>query len=1235
MQKTTSSFCVFLSVVTSAFLFCNLPPDPTENPNYVYGTLFIPDNPQKISAQQGDTVQFRIAIYLPKHVIGYGINFVGFNKDSLHFSYTSASTVSWDTTNIIRYAFNCPGLYTIIGYVQSRNGFTVYDTMHLEITPPPFQITIDTILAPPAFQVNREDSILIKAHSIPASPIAFNAKINENRAFVTLRTNSDSTSIFIIKPDKAGIFEISITASIGKVTTSKVVPCTVLNVPSLQNTFVEMDTLEAGVSETLQFIASKDSLSSNTVLQFLNESDFPNDIIRYLSKKSDTIIFEFTPINPDIYTFVIAVSNRYFSDTIRVIREVSGKTVQVWKKVQEVITAVEGSEKQVNCTMLLNLLYTDVDRLSASKGIIQDGIWRWTVPWGIVHDTVMITAIKDTASFNCTLLLTATPGDSSKPVINVTTPDSITSTVSADAFNCQAIISDMGAGVGSVKIRQGDLWDIAMKQSDTLYNFTVKGLEANKKTPITIIAQDSSQKRNTDSLTIYLTYDPGKPDDLGPVITRISGPSSDTIIRKSPVSYTFTVTDNSGVDSLYCNLNNGPVIALTPAVKDTYTLSLPLTSFGANRCVIYAKDKAPSPNRDSLVLTFRYNRLPSVLLKSPANGAEAVPRKVLLSWSGQDADNDTLRYQVFSGFTESNLEQIASDIDSVYLFTAVSGKLYYWKIAVSDDNETFIESAVRSFKVNTIPTVTLSSPANTASGLNLPVSFAWSGNDTDAGETAGLLYTLYADTTQNFKTGISLQNALSYSMTNLLYGKTYYWKITATDTKDTGSSPVYSFSTGNPAKITLPPKDDTLKLPGGSASFTVAVNGYGKTVSYRWLRNATLLGDTTPTLTLTGGTHNDTYRCIVANGIGKPDTSTPAVLRIAYRITTANTGNGSGTISPSNPYVMHGNSRIFTITPADGSIVAKLFKGDTKITAAYACTLSTITAPDSVKVHFFTVPKLLKPIPSKGKTFLMGRASGAIDGDTAHQVTFTYGFYMDSTEVTQGDYSSLYNSPWIFFTNQGNIPLNTNNPATCFNWCDAVLYCNARSKRDGLDTAYRYIDRSGSGTFEDVSDLNGLQINYNVVGYRLPSEAEWEFAYRGGTTKDYYWGTDYYEDFSDSNLIRSYEWCLKRPMSEENLNLQMVGQKLSNPYKLCDMAGNAYEFTNDLIDILSPTPVTNPTGKQWQNNTVHIYEHTIRGGSVQNDKRGCAAWSRNSTGEGWGGVFLGFRCVLPVEPMGK
>ncbi len=276
-------------------------------------------------------------------------------------------------------------------------------------------------------------------------------------------------------------------------------------------------------------------------------------------------------------------------------------------------------------------------------------------------------------------------------------------------------------------------------------------------------------------------------------------------------------------------------------------------------------------------------------------------------------------------------------------------------------------------------------------------------------------------------------------------------------------------------------------------------------------------------------------------------------------------------------------------------------------------------------------PRGMKLIPAKEVSFQMGSNDGGDDEKPVHTVRFTYDFWMDSTEVTQGDYDNImstyyrgYNSPdW-----RAPYGLGSRYPAYLVEWGDAVLYCNARSRRDGLDTVYTY--KSITGTPGNGCVLDSVRIDYSKNGYRLPTEAEWEFACRAGTNTDYYWGKNYDpypatpSDTAEMNqyivwFANSFQFGSEDPQYGSH----PVASKLPNAYGLYDMLGNLYEWLNDWYGGYGDSAVVDPTGPTTGD------MHIPRGGSWGNEAYFLRASNRYFMPPDYPFYFVGFRVVLP------
>ncbi|MDZ7261792.1 MAG: SUMF1/EgtB/PvdO family nonheme iron enzyme [candidate division KSB1 bacterium] len=272
-------------------------------------------------------------------------------------------------------------------------------------------------------------------------------------------------------------------------------------------------------------------------------------------------------------------------------------------------------------------------------------------------------------------------------------------------------------------------------------------------------------------------------------------------------------------------------------------------------------------------------------------------------------------------------------------------------------------------------------------------------------------------------------------------------------------------------------------------------------------------------------------------------------------------------------------------------------------------------------------------IPAKDSSFQMGSETGNPDEQPVHTVSFTYDFWMDTTEVTQGDYHALMSATYTGYSKPlwGNpYGVGENYPAYAIEWGDAALYCNARSKQDGLDTVYSYTAISGRPG--DGCSLEGLSINFKANGYRLPTEAEWEYACRAGTTTDFYWGKNfdpYPATAMDTAEVNSYavwsgnSWNLSA--EDANFGTHPVATKKPNSFGLYDMSGNVYEWINDWYYEYSSEPQIDPTGSETE--TYHF----VRGGSWGNGATFLRSANRQFASPDYYIYFCGFRTVLPVK----
>jgi len=181
-------------------------------------------------------------------------------------------------------------------------------------------------------------------------------------------------------------------------------------------------------------------------------------------------------------------------------------------------------------------------------------------------------------------------------------------------------------------------------------------------------------------------------------------------------------------------------------------------------------------------------------------------------------------------------------------------------------------------------------------------------------------------------------------------------------------------------------------------------------------------------------------------------------------------------------------------------------------------------------------PESAKPemIYVAGGTFMMGSNDGEANEKPVHKVTVS-SFYIGKREVTQREWQDVMGSNSSYFKGD-------DLPVELVSWYDAVDYCNKRSIKDGLTPCY-----SGSGS--------SISCNWNANGYRLPTEAEWEYAARGGNKSKGY-------KYSGSDDLGSVAWF----KSNSGDTTQSVGTKQPNELGIYDMSGNVWEWCWDWFD---------------------------------------------------------------------
>jgi len=253
----------------------------------------------------------------------------------------------------------------------------------------------------------------------------------------------------------------------------------------------------------------------------------------------------------------------------------------------------------------------------------------------------------------------------------------------------------------------------------------------------------------------------------------------------------------------------------------------------------------------------------------------------------------------------------------------------------------------------------------------------------------------------------------------------------------------------------------------------------------------------------------------------------------------------------------------------------------------------------------------------KGGTFSMGIDPDSIyyNCSPVHRVTLS-DFYIGKYEVTQGEWEQIIG-------NNPSLHKDINKPVERVGWYDAIEFCNRKSIREGLEPCYT-IDKVNKDPY-NVNKIDTLKwtinCNWKASGYRLPTEAEWEYAAKGGDkSRGYiYSGSNnleesgWYADISGEEILDSEE--MLKSLGHRNATAKMfencceshkVGEKKPNELGIHDMSGNVFEWCwdNYARDYYALGPERNPAG------TVNCFKTIIRGGSYISNPTTCTPWIR-------------------------
>jgi len=293
------------------------------------------------------------------------------------------------------------------------------------------------------------------------------------------------------------------------------------------------------------------------------------------------------------------------------------------------------------------------------------------------------------------------------------------------------------------------------------------------------------------------------------------------------------------------------------------------------------------------------------------------------------------------------------------------------------------------------------------------------------------------------------------------------------------------------------------------------------------------------------------------------------------------------------------------------STIPGLVPGTTYFIRAYTTNSLGTVYGNEVSFVFTPSPAGMNTLP--GGTFSMGCIPGDPNCNVytelpVRPVTLST-FQISETEVTQAQWQAVMGS------NPSTFPSCAQCPVERVSWYDAAVFCNRLSEAQGLPPCY-YADPGftqvygKSGGNWSLPNSGEVYWNPAAKGYRLPTEAEWEYAARGGSTTNIY---------SGSNNVEEVAWYYG---NNSPYGTKPVKGKQPNGFGLYDMSGNVYEWAWDWYAFYPASAETNPTGPSGASNRV------FRGGGWGNYAQDCRVSNRYDSAPSLRGSTLGFRLAL-------
>jgi alpha-tubulin suppressor-like RCC1 family protein len=597
----------------------------------------------------------------------------------------------------------------------------------------------------------------------------------------------------------------------------------------------------------------------------------------------DTIIgsvFVVTPASTDTgkpLIHVIAKDPKGLADTVTLKLIVSGKDTTVPDTVLpeivlqspkiDTVIGVDSFVVKIICTDKSGIRsvqgYHDNISFTLSKPVLTENLWTGTVK-GLSsgkYETIKLVVTDSSISKNkdSVSVRMKYDGDTVKPVITLISPAKDSISINSPDYTLKLKCTDT-SGILSVNAVMDTMLFSGVRADSGKWTIAINGLTVNTYNSIIVTATDSSLRANKKILKLYVKYDPTLTDSIGPTIVQQSGPIHGAVIKDSIIVITDSITDPSGIDSVYWTLNNvrAGILTTVTGSPNLCRLQDTLTKFRSNRIVVHAIDKSAARNRDSAVIVFDYNLPPQI-----NDTAVATNRNTAKTWTlgARSDDNDTLTWSRLT--SPSALSGTITGTLPTVIFTPAqnwSGSDSFFVRVTDGYWSDTAKIKVSVIDVAVAPAI-LTQPASVTKNVGQSVTFTVVINS-DVNPLP---------TYQWKKNGVAIPtaNLSSYTIGSVSQADSGTYTVTITNSAGTITSTPVLLTINYVPSIITQPVSQVLYL-GKPVTFSVVATG-SPAPNYVWKKNGVIIASATSlsyTIASPGVSDSGKYTVSVSNSVG-------------------------------------------------------------------------------------------------------------------------------------------------------------------------------------------------------------------------------------------------------------------------------------------------------------------------------------------------------------------------------